>query len=67
MGWLPTANWPQRESGTGVCREVIQESFPDVVKCLQLPAKLLGAFKTAYHSLENVYRGEQKPRTFIHV
>lgn len=66
-GWLSKANGLQMEFNTGVCGEVIWESFPDVVKCLQLPAKLLGAFKTAYHWLENVYRGEQKPRTFIHV
>lgn len=66
-GWLSTANWLQMEFNTGVCREVIQESFPDAVKCLQLPAKLLGAFKTAYHRLENVYRRNKKARTFIHV
>lgn len=66
-GWLSAANQLQMEFNTGVCREAVQESFPDVVKCLQLPAKLLGAFKTAFHGLENVYRGNQKARTFIHV
>lgn len=30
-------------------QEVIWELFPDVVKCLQLLAKLLEAFITAYH------------------
>lgn len=48
-GWLSTVNWLQIKFSTGVCGEVIWESFPDVVKYLQLPAKLLGAFKTAYH------------------
>lgn len=66
-GCLSTANMLQMQLSTGVCREAIQESFPDVVKCLQLPAKLLGVFKTAYHWLENVYRGNQKARTLIYV
>lgn len=65
--WLSTANWQQIQSNTGVCGEAIQESVPDVIKCLQVPAKLLGALRTTYHYLESVYRGEQKPRTFIHI